>query len=185
METIHQATTANAGEGGGSQATPFDVGLIAYHFSQSGTARKSCSTPRKQQISRYGKALIRRPTPMSLARSNWFRPCLRRLSETRGSLSEFERSGVNAVDQEPSVHQSRQMFGTIGPVPFSQDRRQQVRAKSGTQDGRGLQYTLGAQRKQIDTRRQNVLNSVGNRRLFAGSSLFQVGELASTSPAMR
>ena len=40
METIHQATTANAGEGGGSQATPFDVGLIAYHFSQSANREK-------------------------------------------------------------------------------------------------------------------------------------------------
>ena len=40
METIHQARTANAGEGGGSQATPFDVGLIAYHFSQSANREK-------------------------------------------------------------------------------------------------------------------------------------------------
>jgi len=40
METIHQAASANAGEGGVSQATPFDVDLIAYHFARSANREK-------------------------------------------------------------------------------------------------------------------------------------------------
>jgi class 3 adenylate cyclase len=39
MEMMHQAA-ANAGEAGGSRAAPFDVDLIAYHFSQSANREK-------------------------------------------------------------------------------------------------------------------------------------------------
>jgi class 3 adenylate cyclase/tetratricopeptide (TPR) repeat protein len=40
METMHQAAAANAGEVGGLPAAPFNVDLIAYHFSQSTNREK-------------------------------------------------------------------------------------------------------------------------------------------------